>query len=191
MSQLEDYRRTIANKVDGTTEDFVERLHSLDHNKQKRMLSEPAWQGETWFKVKKSAKPPIPPITTPSSSKQQAAQAETSTQALEQQQQQTARRRLTGKQAEKEEEQQAPAEQTMSNQQHQQQQHYPETSIPRPKDVAPTEDDWIREGHLWKQVHIRARTQLCIPQQTQDGPDVTKLIPERTTIVKPTSGSRP
>ena len=189
-SQLEDYRRTIANKVDGTTEDFVEPLHSLDHNKQKRMLSEPAWQGETWFKVKKSAKPPIPPITTPSSSKQQAAQAETSTQALEQQQQ-TARRRLTGKQAEKEEEQQAPAEQAMSSQQQQQQQHYPETSIPRPKDVAPTEDYWIREGHLWKRVHIRSRTQLYIPQQTQDGPDVTKLIPERTTIVKPTSGSRP
>ena len=87
MSQLEDYRRTIANKVDGTTEDLVERLHSLDHNKQNRMLDGPAWQRETWFKVKKSAKPPKPPITTPTASKQQTAQAEPTTQALGQQQQ--------------------------------------------------------------------------------------------------------
>ena len=50
MSQLEDHRRTVANKVDGTTEDFVERLHSLDHNKQKRMLDGTVRQGETWFK---------------------------------------------------------------------------------------------------------------------------------------------
>ena len=43
MPQLEDYRRTIANKVDGTKEDLVERLHSLDHKKQKRMLDGPVW----------------------------------------------------------------------------------------------------------------------------------------------------
>ena len=36
----------------------------------------------------------------------------------------------------------------------------------------------------------QAQTALYIPQQTQDGPDVTKLIPERTTVVKPTSGIR-
>lgn len=177
--------------MDGTTEeDFVEQLHSLDHNKQKRMLDGPAWQGETWFKVKKSAKPPIPPITTPTASKQQTAQAEPTTQALGQQQQE-ARRRITGKQSEKQDEQQAPAEQAMGSRQHQPQQHYPGTAVPRPKDMVPTEDYWIREGHLWKRVHIKARTQLYIPQQTPDGPDVTLLIPERTTIAKPISGSQP
>ena len=31
---------------------------------------------------------------------------------------------------------------------------------------------------------------LYIPQQTQDGPDVTKLMTERTTMVGPTSGAR-
>lgn len=146
--------------------------------------------GSRMLKVKKSAKPPIPTITTPTASHQLAAQAESTTQALGQQQQE-ARRRITGKQSEKQDEQQAPAEQAMSSQQCQLQQHCPGTTIPRPKDMVPTEDYWIREGHLWKRVHIKSRTQLYISQQTQDGPDVTKLIPGRTTIVKPTSGSRP
>ena len=63
MDKLEDYRRTIAHKQDETTEDFVEQLHSLDHSKQKRKL-DIAWKGETWFKVKKDARPPQPPIAT-------------------------------------------------------------------------------------------------------------------------------
>ena len=59
-----------------------------------------------------------------------------------------------------------------------------------------TTDYWICEGHLWKRVHIKPRTQPYIrtepyiPQQTQDRPDVTKLNPERTTIIRPTSGAR-
>jgi hypothetical protein len=64
MDKLEDYRRTIAHKHDGTTEDFEEKLHSLEHNQQKRMLNT-AWKGETWFKAKKNARPPKPPIATP------------------------------------------------------------------------------------------------------------------------------
>ena len=48
----------------------------------------------------------------------------------------------------------------------------------------------MRKGHLWKRIHIKPRTTLYIPQQTQDGPDVPKLIPERATMVKPTSGAR-
>ena len=81
---------------------------------------------------------------------------------------------------------------TTSNEQQpsSEQQPYPATSIPRPKELATTEDYWMREGHLWKRIRKKPRTELYIPQQTQDGPDVTKLIPERTTIVKPTSGAR-
>ena len=59
------------------------------------------------------------------------------------------------------------------------QQPHSATGIPRPKEVPATEDDYgTREGHLWKRVHIKPRTKLYIPQQTQDGPDVTKLMPE-------------
>ena len=49
MDKLEDDRRTIAHKHDGTTEDFEEKLHSPEHSQQKRMLNT-AWKGETWFK---------------------------------------------------------------------------------------------------------------------------------------------
>ena len=63
MDKLEDCRRTIAHKQDGTTEDFEEKLHSLEHSQQKMMLNT-AWKGETWFK--KDARPPRPPITTSS-----------------------------------------------------------------------------------------------------------------------------
>ena len=63
--QRTDYRRKIAYKHDGTTEDFEEKLHSLEHSQQKRMLNT-AWKGETWFKVKKDARAPRPPITTSS-----------------------------------------------------------------------------------------------------------------------------
>ena len=41
----------------------MEELHNLDHSKQKRKL-DIAWKGETWFKVKKDARPPQPSIAT-------------------------------------------------------------------------------------------------------------------------------
>ena len=37
-NKLEDYRRTIAHKDTGTTEDFEEALHNLDHSQRKKML---------------------------------------------------------------------------------------------------------------------------------------------------------
>lgn len=69
-------------------------------------------------------------------------------------------------------------------------QHFPATSVPKPHEVAPTGDYWIKEGHLWKRVHNTPRTNLYVPQQTHDGPDVSQLLPTRQAIVKPTSGAR-
>ena len=180
MDKLEDYRRTIAHKHDGTTEDFEEKLHSLEHSQQKRMLNA-AWKGETWFKVKQNARPPKPPITTPATTgKALPAHNQQQQESLQQ------KRRYTEKKPERPEEMATSSEQQPSRSQ----QSHSATSIPRPKEVSATEDYWIREGHLWKRVHIKPRTELYIPQQTQDGPDVTKLIPERTTMVRPTSGAR-
>ena len=152
----------------------------LEHSQQKRMLST-AWKGETCFKVKKNARPPKPPTATPTTPNK--ALPAPSQQQQEQAQQ---KRRCTQKKPER------PEEMATSNEKHpsSEQQPHPATSIPRPKELPTTEDYWIREGHLWKRVRIKPRTALYIPQQTQDGPDVTKLIPERTTIVKPTSGAR-
>ena len=180
MDKLEDYRRTIAHKHDGTTEDFVEQLHSLDHSKQKRKLNT-AWKGETWFRVKPNIRPPKPPIA----SQDTTSRAQT-TSNQQQQSQALQKRRYTEKKPERPEEMATNKEQQPSSAQ----QSPSATGIPRPKEVPATEDHWIREGHLWKRVHIRPRPELYIPQQTQDGPDVTKLNPERTTMARPTSGVR-
>ena len=40
---------------------------------------------------------------------------------------------------------------------------------------------------MWKRVHVKPRHDLYIPQQTDDGPDVTKLTTERTTMVRTTN----
>ena len=43
---------------------------------------------------------------------------------------------------------------------------------------------------MWKRVHVKPQHDLYIPQQTDDGPDVTRLTTERTTMVRPTNGAR-
>ena len=45
---------------------------------------------------------------------------------------------------------------------------------------------WIREGHLWKRVHIQPRTTLYVPERTTDGPHVDNLLPARRTRIIPT-----
>ena len=51
-------------KLEGYRKKAEEKLHSLEHSQQKRMLNT-SWKGETWFKVKKNVRPPKPPIATP------------------------------------------------------------------------------------------------------------------------------
>ena len=151
MDKLEDDRGTITHKHDGTTEDFVEQLHSLDNSKHKRKLNT-AWKGEAWFKVKQNTRPPKPPIPIQYTEKQE-----------------------------------RPDEMATSNGQQPSSAQPPQsaTGIPRPKEVPATDDYWIGEGHLCKSPH-KARTELYLSPQTQDGPDVTKLNPERPTMVRPT-----
>ena len=64
------------------------------------------------------------------------------------------------------------------------------TSLPAPSTMDRTEDHWIQEGHMWKRVHIQPRNELYIPQQTQHGPDITRLKPERVTFMNPQDGTR-
>ena len=65
-----------------------------------------------------------------------------------------------------------------------------QTAILHPKEVSPTQDYWIKEGPYWKRVHVQPRRDMYIPQQTDNGPDVTRLTTWRQTMVKPTSGNR-
>ena len=166
MDKLQDYRRMIAHKHDGTTEDFEEKLHSLEHSQQKRMLNT-AGRGETWFKVKEDARPPKPPTATPTTSNK--ASPEPNQQQQEQAQQ---RRRYTQKRW-----QQALSNNQAVNSNHtQQQEFHGQRNFQQRKTIGSV-----------KEICGQA---LYIRQQTQDGPDVTKLIPEWIAIVKPTSGAR-
>ena len=174
MDKLEDYRRTIAHRRDGTTQDFEEQLHSLQPTQARRTLDGQPWTGETWFKVKPDFKPPRPTIAKQASTR-------TDPKGSKETQQNTApATRHTYKK---------PADNTTTTLT---QSADTTTGIPHPKNTPNTTGDyWIKEGHLWKRVHQLVRTDLYIPQQTHDGPDVTQLGPERMTMVNPTNGNRP
>ncbi len=62
IDKLEDYRRTIEQRIDGTTEDFEEQLHILLPTQARRTLDGQPWTRETWFKVRPDFKPPKPAI---------------------------------------------------------------------------------------------------------------------------------
>ena len=117
-----------------------------------------------WFNVKQNVRPPKPPISTPATTGK--ALPAPSQQQKEQVQQ---KRRYTQKKPERLEEMATSNNQQPSSSQ----QPYSATGIPRPKKLQATEGYWIRGGHLWKRVHTKPRIEPYIPQQTQDGPDVT------------------
>ncbi len=174
VDKLEDYRRTIAQRRDGTTEDFEEQLHSLLPTQARRTLDGRPWTGETWFKVKPHFKPPKPAIAKQTS-------APTDPQGSKEIQQSTApaTRDMYKKPLDKPSTTLAHSASTS-------------TGIPNPKKTpATTGGYWIKEGHQWKRVHEQVRTDLYIPQQTHDGPDVTQVFPDRTTFITPTNGNRP
>ena len=170
-AKLENYRRTIVRRNNGNIEDAYQ---TLDTKQQKRILEGEPWTGETWFKVKRGTPlpgntPPMPALpatraTVPTTSNPTSAQAADHP---------TEGTRYTAKQP--------PSDPTRAT---------GSTSVPHPMSVPPTTDYWIREGHLWKRVHVKPRHDLYIPQQTDDGPDVTKVTTERTTMVRPTNGAR-
>ena len=174
MDKLEDYRRTIAHRRDGTTQDFEEQLHSLQPTQARRTLDGQPWTGETWFKVKPDFKPPRPTIAKQASTRIDPKGSK------ETQQNTAPATRHTYKK---------PADNTTTTLT---QSADTTTGIPHPKNTPNTTGDyWIKEGHLWKRVHQQVRSDLYIPQQTHDGPDVTQLGPERMTMVNPTNGNRP
>ena len=174
LDKLEDYRGTIAQRRDGTTEDFEEQLHSLQPTQARRTLDGQPWTGETWFKVKPGIKPPRPTIAKQISTR-------TDPQGSKEIPQSTApATRHTHKK---------PIDKTTTTLT---QSADTTTAIPHRKHTPNTTGDyWIKEGHMWKGVHQQVRTDLYIPQQTHDGPDVTQLGPARITLVKPTDGNRP
>eukprot|EP00435_Cladocopium_sp_Y103_P041886 s2323_g11.t1 len=183
--KLENYRRTIVHKADGTTEDIVEQYKDLTKPMKGRRLPGSTWSGETWFQVKPNIKPPPPPLPKVTPKKHEQQRQTTPKQGT--MKQQTAQQNKPQQQ----EQPGVPTKRYTSKQpQETATQQFPATAVPKPQDVATTGDYWIKEGNYWKRVHNIPRTDLYIPQQTHDGPDVTLLLPTRQTIVKPTSGAR-
>ena len=135
---------------------------ALDMKQQKRILREERWTGDTWFKAKRgtplagNTKPmpalPATRTTVPAAANPAPAQAA---------EHPTGRMRHTTKQP--------PYDPTATG----------STSLPHPRSVPPTADYWIKEGHLRKRIHVKPRHDLYTPQQTDDGPDVTRLTTEQ------------
>ena len=172
--------RTIVNRPDKNNEDFEEHFQSISNQRQKRVLQGQAWTGETWFKLKPGTTVPTTTVTpqktddksakdkqsyTSSSSRQETSKKTTAF---------TPTHRFTTK---------APASTQLVP-------TSKSTSLPAPSTMDRHEDHWIQEGHMWKRVHIQPRNELYIPQQTQHGPDITKLKPERVTFMNPQDGTR-
>ena len=65
-----------------------------------------------------------------------------------------------------------------------------EPTIPSTTEVDKTNGYWIKEGRLWKRVHVKPRTTYYVRTQSHGGPNYDNLLPTRTTLVNPTNGSR-
>ena len=65
-----------------------------------------------------------------------------------------------------------------------------DTSTPGRSALQPSNDYRIREGPYWKRVHIKPRTALYKPEQTEDEPDITTLTSYPSTMARPTTGER-
>ena len=48
----------------------------------------------------------------------------------------------------------------------------------------------FNQHQIIKRVHIQPRMDLYIPQQTDDGPDITRLTQQRRTLIRPIDGTR-
>ena len=169
LEQLDNLRRTLIRKRDGNVEDITEAYKDLPFKTQKRKVNGQQWPGESWFKV----------IQTGSSMVKAPPQQDTA--------------RKFNPQARGKQTQQPPTTPTTRMQRHiGKQPELPKVSpsIPPPQMAQSNNDYWYREGHLWKRVHNVPRTELYVPQQDDDGPNVTRLLPARQTIIKPTSEER-
>ena len=174
LETLSSYRRTIIRRTNGNNEDIVEQYHDLSKHEQRRVTQGDTWTGETWFRVNK---PLAQPATATAKTTEQ---TEKATQALQ------ARHHSTTLQLP---EQDGTTQQVSRDPLYRDTTKKPApttTATPDSSTMTSTTDDWIREGHHWKRVHVQVRTTMYVPQQTDDKPDIGRLKPTRTTFVNRT-----
>ena len=171
MTQLEDYRRTIVRREDNNNEDITDQYNTT-------LSTSISSEGSLRDSLGQAR-----PGSGSSLAHQQQSQRP-------HQQQQCHRLATKGKQAITSPQQPEQQRQMTSQPTHRYTTKTPPpttTAIPHPKDVKTTADYWICEGHYWKHAHIQPRTPFHIPEQTDDGPDISHLKPWRQTLAVATS----
>ena len=172
--RLENYRRTTIKGENGATRTIEDRYQHLDNPNQAQPT---LWKGETVFRLKKGTTLPDTLQQQLAARQQQSQQKEIATSRVTPQViQYKPQRRITGKQPPQALQQQQ-TETTGTGQ-----------GIPHPSELQPGGDYWYREGPYWKRVHVQPRTAYYIPEQTDDGPDISKLSAYRLTKIRPTAG---
>ena len=162
--QLEDYRKTIIKQPGKPTAGVIDGFRDTTQ-KNNRLIDGPAWIGETWFKPKQGASTVIK--TKPATAKMiEAEHASTAPNKHDPRASSTPQAAMKANI-----DRQAPLMRATGKQPA----RY--SNIPDPPQVERTSDYWIREGNLWKRVHI-------IPRNDD-------LSSTRVTFIKPTNGSRP
>ena len=168
IENLEDFRKTIIKQPGKPTAEFVDKFKDIERKEKNRIIEGPSWIGETWFRPKQGASA----VTTsrPTTARMIEKEHQTPTQIAPAQ----ASTRPAS----------TPLMRAMSKQ--------PErrSNIPDPSQLDKTSDYWIREGRMWKRVHIIPRNVLYCPEASDGGPSPEELTPMRVTFITPTDGSR-
>ena len=163
LDKLENYRRTTVKKQDGATYVIEEQYQTLDSKQQHRTLPH-SWKGETVFRIKKQHQQSAAQQQQMAAKQQQTAAQSTTTIGRQ------AATRITPHVISYNPKMRLTTKTTPQAQ-----------GIPQPHHMTPTSDYWIREGHLWKRVHVLPRQDFYIPENTTDGPDIKNLTPFRGT----------
>ena len=153
------------------------------------MLPGNIWRGETWFRTTPGARNRYNERVL-KARQQQAAQPEHSEAAGKGKKQTTTSLRAEHQLAEAPKGDTRPTRRLTEKTTEQEVFRQADTSIPGPQALQPGSDYWIREGPHWKRVHVKLRTALYKPEQTEDGPDISTPTPHRSTKARPTTGER-
>ena len=190
QEDIGNYRKTIVKYADKPDEQHIEEAwQSLNHKQQKRMLPGNIWRGETWVKTTPGARDRYNERVL-KARQEQASQPEHSKGASKGKKQTTTSLRAEQQLAEAPRGDTRPTRRLTEKTTEHEVFRQADTSIPGPQALQPSSDYWIREGLYWKRVHIKPRTALHKPEQTEDGPDISTLTPYRSTLARPTTGER-
>ena len=188
-ARLANYRRTILKRQNGDNEDREDQYQTMDRRERQQVLKGQPWRGETWFRVNKPTTGAKETTATGKGKGKTTGRAttEATARAIEDKPQTFTPPTIADKfTTEKEEELPQPFYR------HTYKHAAPQTTaVPHPFTMKHNDDHWIREGNLWKRVHIKPRTTFYVPRRNDTtGPSIDNLTSERRTFIQPTNNDR-